>query len=65
MSITKRNLLKVGMEVSIVLKKDQSSGNLTDGIIQQILTNSPDHHRWIKVKLTDGRVGRVKEIIEL
>ena len=38
MSITKRNLLKVGMEVSIVLKKDQSSGNLTDGIIQQILT---------------------------
>jgi uncharacterized repeat protein (TIGR03833 family) len=65
MSITKRNLLKVGMEVSIVLKKDQSSGNLTDGIIQQILTNSPDHHHGIKVKLTDGRVGRVKEIIEL
>jgi uncharacterized repeat protein (TIGR03833 family) len=64
MSITKRNLLKVGMEVSIVLKKDQSSGNLTDGIIQQILTNSPDHHYGIKVKLTDGRVGRVKEIIE-
>jgi uncharacterized repeat protein (TIGR03833 family) len=64
MSITKRNLLKVGMEVSIVLKKDQSSGNLTDGIIQQILTNSSDHHHGIKVKLTDGRVGRVKEIIE-
>ena len=48
----------------IVLKKDQQSGELTEGIIQQILTNSANHPHGIKVKLSDGRVGRVKEIIE-
>ena len=64
MTISNRSLLKVGMTVAIVLKKDQQSGELTEGIIQQILTNSASHPHGIKVKLSDGRVGRVKEIIE-
>ncbi len=64
MTISNRSLLKVGMAVAIVLKKDQQSGELTEGIIQQILTNSANHPHGIKVKLSDGRVGRVKEIIE-
>lgn len=64
MTISNRSLLKVGMTVAIVLKKDQQSGELTEGIIQQILTNSANHPHGIKVKLSDGRVGRVKEIIE-
>lgn len=64
MTISNRSSLKVGMAVAIVLKKDQQSGELTEGIIQQILTNSANHPHGIKVKLSDGRVGRVKEIIE-
>lgn len=64
MTISNRNSLKVGMTVAVVLKKDQQSGELTEGIIQQILTNSANHPHGIKVKLSDGRVGRVKEIIE-
>lgn len=52
------------MLVKIVLKKDQRSGNLTAGIVKDILTNSPTHHHGIKVRLMDGQVGRVKEIIE-
>ncbi|MBP6755401.1 MAG: YwbE family protein [Bacteroidia bacterium] len=64
MTISNRSSLKVGMTVAIVLKKDQQSGELTEGIIQQILTNSANHPHGIKVKLSDGRVGRVKEIIE-
>ena len=54
----------MGMYVAIVLKKDQATGELTEGEIKQILTNSPHHPHGIKVKLTDGSVGRVKEIIE-
>jgi uncharacterized repeat protein (TIGR03833 family) len=64
MTVTNRNLLKIGMDVAIVLKKDQHSGFLTKGTIKQILTNSQNHPHGIKVKLTDGGVGRVKEIIE-
>lgn len=64
MTISNRSSLKVGMTVAVVLKKDQQSGELTEGIIQQILTNSANHPHGIKVKLSDGRVGRVKEIIE-
>ena len=52
------------MTVEKKKKKDQQSGELTEGIIQQILTNSANHPHGIKVKLSDGRVGRVKEIIE-
>ena len=64
MSGTNRSEIKPGMLVDIVLKKDQRSGNLTEGIVQKILTNSPTHPHGIKVRLTTGEVGRVKEIID-
>jgi len=59
---TKRADLKHGMSVAIVLKKDQDTGYLTDGIIRDILTKSPSHPHGIKVRLMSGEVGRVKEI---
>ncbi len=60
----KRSDIKPGIEVAIVLKKDQRSGNLTEGVVKNILTKSPQHPHGIKVRLEDGQVGRVKEIIE-
>ncbi|WP_321389306.1 YwbE family protein [uncultured Desulfuromusa sp.] len=60
-----RSDIATGLEVKIVLKKDQRSGNLTEGIIKDILTNSPFHPHGIKVRLESGDVGRVKEIIAL
>lgn len=51
-----------GLAVAIVLKKDQRSGTLTWGVVQDILTSAPTHTRGIKVRLTDGQVGRVKVI---
>ena len=62
MNGTKRADIRVGSSVKIVLKKDQRSGNLTEGVVKRILTNSPSHHHGIKVMLDDGQVGRVKEI---
>ncbi len=62
MNGTKRADIKHGMSVAIVLKQDQQSGRLTDGIVRDILTNSPTHHHGIKVRLMSGEVGRVKEI---
>ncbi len=59
---TNRNNIKPGTEVAIVLKEDQSSGKLTEGIVQNILTSSPFHPHGIKVRLTNGKIGRVKEI---
>ncbi|MFZ4453211.1 YwbE family protein [Salibacterium aidingense] len=59
-----RSALEPGMEVAIVLKQDQRSGKRTRGVIQDILTNSPSHPHGIKVRLTDGNVGRVKEIFK-
>lgn len=58
----KRANIKPGMEVAIVLKKDQRSGNLTKGVVQDLLTNSATHPHGIKVRLKDGQVGRVKKI---
>jgi len=55
--------LKPGMTVLIVLKQDQRTGKLTRGIIKDILTKSPNHPHGIKVRLQDGQVGRVKEIV--
>ena len=49
-----------GLAVSIVLKKDQRSGKLTEGIVKDILTSAPSHSRGIKVRLEDGQVGRVQ-----
>jgi uncharacterized repeat protein (TIGR03833 family) len=57
-----RENIKVGSSVGIVLKQDQSSGKITQGIVKRILTNSSSHPHGIKVELIDGRVGRVKEI---
>ena len=59
-----RRDIKPGIEVKIVLKKDQRSGKLTEGTVKNILTNSPQHPHGIKVRLTDGQVGRVKEICQ-
>ncbi|MED4730542.1 YwbE family protein [Aneurinibacillus migulanus] len=53
-----------GLQVDIVLKKDQRTGITTRGIVKDILTNSSFHPHGIKVRLTDGQVGRVKEIIK-
>lgn len=58
-----RSQIKPGMTVLIVLKQDQRTGKLTKGIVKDILTNSPTHPHGIKVRLTDGQVGRVKEIV--
>ncbi|MFO7844060.1 MAG: YwbE family protein [Bacteroidales bacterium] len=58
-----RNRIKPGMEVSIVLKKDQRTGALTKGVVQDILTKSATHPHGIKVRLTTGEVGRVKEVL--
>lgn len=61
---TKREDIKPGSVVLIVLKKDQRTGTLTEGIVKDILTKSPRHHRGIKVRLQDGQIGRVQEILE-
>ena len=60
---TKRVDVKSGIRVLIVLKKDQRSGKLTEGIVKDVLTNSPNHPYGIKVRLRSGEIGRVKEII--
>ena len=56
--------VKPGQRVNIVLKKDQRTGALTEGIVKDLLTNSQTHPHGIKVRLEDGQVGRVQEIIE-
>ena len=56
--------IKPGLHVAIVLKQDQRSGKLTEGIVKDILTKSSNHPHGIKVRLEDGQVGRVKEILE-
>lgn len=60
---TKRANIKIGSEVKIVLKEDQRSGALTLGFVKVILTKSPNHPHGIKVRLEDGQIGRVKEVI--
>ena len=64
MSVIKRSDIKTGMQVKIVLKEDQRTGKLTEGIVKEILTKSPKHPHGIKVRLESGEVGRVKEILE-
>jgi uncharacterized repeat protein (TIGR03833 family) len=58
-----RSNIKPGLRVRIVLKKDQPTGKLTEGIVKDILTPSPTHPHGIKVRLVSGEVGRVKEIV--
>ena len=57
-----RSNIKPGLKVQIVLKQDQRSGKLTEGIVKDILTSSPSHPHGIKVRLENGMVGRVKEV---
>jgi uncharacterized repeat protein (TIGR03833 family) len=58
----KRNDILPGMSVDIVLKADQKTGKLTRGVVKDILTNSATHPHGIKVRLTDGQIGRVQKI---
>lgn len=58
----KRADIKTGLKVKIVLKQDQRSGKLTEGVVKDILTKSPTHPHGIKVRLESGAVGRVKVI---
>jgi len=61
---TIRSNVRSGLRVSIVLKKDQRTGKLTEGTVKDILTKSPVHPHGIKVRLESGEVGRVKEILK-
>ena len=63
MSGTNRSDIYPGLEVDVILKKDQRSGKKTRGIVKDLLTSSAFHSRGIKVRLEDGQVGRVAEII--
>jgi len=62
MAVPTRSQITVGCEVNIVLKQDQDTGRLTDGIVRDLLTKSSSHPHGIKVRLMSGEVGRVKEI---
>ncbi len=59
----KRSDVKPGIEVNVILKQDQRSGKKTRGVVKDLLTNSATHPHGIKVRLEDGQVGRVCEIL--
>jgi uncharacterized repeat protein (TIGR03833 family) len=59
----RRAAIRPGLRVRIVLKQDQATGKLTEGVVRDILTSSPTHPHGIKVRLVSGEVGRVKEIL--
>jgi len=63
MNGTSRADILIGLSVNIEQKQDQESGDLTEGVVQRILTKSPNHPHGIKVRLESGQVGRVKEIL--
>lgn len=63
MSHTQRKNIVPGSTVKVVQKPHQRTGQLTEGVVKDLLTNSAVHHRGIKVRLTSGIVGRVQEII--
>ena len=63
MAVPSRSQITPGTTVNIVLKEDQRSGTLTQGVVERLLTKSPNHPHGIKVRLEDGKVGRVKEIL--
>ena len=62
MAGTERSNIRTGSRVSILMKEDQRTGKLTEGVVEAILTNSPMHTHGIKVRLESGQVGRVKKI---
>ena len=59
-----RKNIRPGLRVAIVLKQDQRTGRQTEGTVKDLLTNSPNHPHGIKVRLTDGQVGRVQKMLE-
>lgn len=59
-----RSAVRIGLKVGVILKRDQTTARLTHGIVAQILTNSSYHPRGIKVRLSDGQVGRVGIIFQ-
>jgi len=61
---TERKNIRPGSRVKIVQKQHQGTGQLTEGVVKDLLTNSAIHHRGIKVRLVNGVVGRVQEVIE-
>ena len=63
MNTIPRSHIKLGLKVAIVQKQDQRTGNLTTGVIRDILTKSPQHPHGIKVRLESGEVGRIKKIL--
>lgn len=63
MNCKERKNITPGTRVSIVLKQDQRTGRRTVGIVKDLLTNSEHHPHGIKVRLTDGQIGRVQEIV--
>jgi uncharacterized repeat protein (TIGR03833 family) len=63
MAVPTRAQIKPGLRVRIVLKQDQPTGKLTEGIVKDILTSSATHPHGIKVRLMSGAVGRVKEVV--
>jgi uncharacterized repeat protein (TIGR03833 family) len=63
MPVTQRSAVPGGTRVMVVQKQDQQTGKLTEGIVRNILTNSANHPRGIKVRLESGIVGRVQQII--
>jgi uncharacterized repeat protein (TIGR03833 family) len=63
MDVPQRSAIEPGARVAIVLKEDQRTGRLTEGVVQDILTRSPTHPHGIKVRLTSGLVGRVKTVL--
>ena len=64
MNEIKRADVKIGLHVNVIMKEDQRTGKLTEGIVKDILTKSSKHLHGIKVRLETGEVGRVKEILE-
>ncbi len=60
----KRADVKAGMRVKVIMKENQRTGELTEGVVKDILTKSPKHPHGIKVRLETGEVGRIKEILE-
>ena len=63
MNGTERKNIRLGSRVKIVQKAHQRTGQLTEGIVKDILTSSPVHHRGIKVRLESGIIGRVQEVV--
>lgn len=64
MAVSTNKKIEIGHHVLIIMKKDQPTGKMTEGYVKEILTKSPYHPRGIKVRLRDGRIGRVQQILD-